>query len=113
MPSCGITHPLICMGLVIISMKTIATCILISAMLLVLSSVGAAPADGTIDEGEYEESVSLGGGAMVIHWTVDGEVLHMALDGATDGWIAIGFEPTVAMRDADMVIGWYDNGEVV
>ncbi len=31
----------------------------------------------------------------------------MALKGKTTGWVAIGFEPSYAMKDADMVIGGF------
>lgn len=36
----------------------------------------------------------------------------MALVGKTKGWVAIGFEPTSRMKDADMIIGWVQDGKV-
>ena len=65
--------------------------------------------DGKIEEGEYSNHVNLG--KMEIYWRTDGEYLYMALKGATKGWVAIGFGPTQAMKDADMVIGWVKDGK--
>lgn len=69
--------------------------------------------DGTIDADEYEYSVSFAGGDYKLHWRLDGELIHMAMEGKTNGWVAIGFEPKKRMEDADMVFGWVmDNGIV-
>ncbi len=35
----------------------------------------------------------------------------MGLAGQAEGFVAIGFEPTQAMKDADMVMGWVSGGE--
>jgi hypothetical protein len=35
----------------------------------------------------------------------------MGLAGRAEGFVAIGFEPTQAMKDADMVMGWVSRGE--
>ncbi|USH00123.1 hypothetical protein K1720_01155 [Thermococcus argininiproducens] len=69
-------------------------------------------ADGVIGEKEYAHNVSLAGGKLVVYWRNDEEFLYVALKGQTLGWVAIGFEPTDKMKDADMVFGWVENGEV-
>ncbi|MDI3475386.1 MAG: hypothetical protein PWQ79_1397 [Thermococcaceae archaeon] len=74
--------------------------------------LGEWKADGIIGENEYSHELSLAGGKLVIYWRNDDEYLYMALKGETTGWIAIGFEPSRAMKDADMVFGWVENGEV-
>lgn len=66
--------------------------------------------DGIISEGEYMKNLTLSNGRYAVHWKNDAENLHMALDGQTNGFIAIGFEPTQAMKDADMVMGWVSDG---
>ena len=67
--------------------------------------------DGIISEGEYSKNLSLSGGNYIVHWKNDGENLYMALEGRAEGFVAIGFEPTQAMKDADMVLGWASRGE--
>jgi hypothetical protein len=68
-------------------------------------------ADGLIDDREYPHSSSLSD-RFTIYWRNDNQFLYMALEGETSGWVAIGFEPTNRMKDADMVFGWVENGQV-
>lgn len=71
-------------------------------------------ADGIISEGEYAGSLAVGDGLLTIYWRVDGEYLLMGLKGKTEGWVAIGFEPSTRMKDADIIFGWvYPNGTPV
>jgi len=67
--------------------------------------------DGIISPGEYAKNLTLANGRYAVHWKNDAEDLYMALEGRTDGFVAIGFEPTQAMMDADMVMGWVSGGE--
>ncbi|MDF0589579.1 DOMON domain-containing protein [Candidatus Methanocrinis natronophilus] len=69
--------------------------------------------DGVISEGEYARKISLSGGIFEVFWKNDAETLYMAIKGETGGWVSIGFDPSVWMRDADIVIGYVDDeGEV-
>ncbi len=69
--------------------------------------------DGTISSGEYDGELTLADGRMVIYWKNDGTRLYMGLWGQTTGFVAIGFEPTSAMKDADMVLGYISGGQAV
>jgi hypothetical protein len=53
------------------------------------------------------------GGEMMICWRSDQEYLYMALNGSTAGWIAVGFEPSEWMKDADIVQGSVEGGKAV
>ena len=68
-------------------------------------------ADGVISAGEYDGEVTLANGQMVVYWKNDGTTLYMGLWGQVTGWMAIGFEPTTAMKDADMIIGSVSGGQ--
>ncbi|AHF79811.1 DOMON domain-containing protein [Thermococcus paralvinellae] len=70
-------------------------------------------ADGVISPNEYPHKQSLAGGKFIVYWRNDGEYLYMALKGQTTGWVAIGFEPSNAMKDADIIFGWVKNGQVI
>jgi len=69
-------------------------------------------ADGLVGVSEYSRSMLLQsparqgyrGGDMEISWRNDQEYLYLALNGSTDGWLAIGFEPLEWMKNADIVM---------
>jgi hypothetical protein len=67
--------------------------------------------DGIISVGEYSKNLTLSDGKYVVHWRNTAEDLYMALSGKTEGFVAIGFEPSQAMKDADMVMGWVSGGK--
>jgi hypothetical protein len=78
-------------------------------------------ADGAVGDGEYTHSMLLqssarqgySGGEMVVSWRNDQEYLYLAMNGSTDGWLAIGFEPLEWMKDADMILASVQNGKTV
>jgi len=65
--------------------------------------------DGVVEEGEYPNEASFGDGHYVLHWEVDGDEARFGIVAQTAGWVAVGFEPTRRMLDADMWFGW-DSG---
>lgn len=67
--------------------------------------------DGIISPGEYSKNLSLSSGRYTVHWRNDASDLFMALEGRTEGFVAIGFEPVQAMMGADMFMGWVSGGE--
>jgi hypothetical protein len=46
-------------------------------------------------------------------WEVGDGDLAVSVTAPTDGWIAVGFEPTMAMKDANIIIGYVSGGEVL
>ncbi len=85
--------------------------ILLCLTLLLALGGGAMPvlaitADGVQQPGEYPHETSFAGGDFQVYWEIQGDTLNMALVVKSAGWVAIGFSPTVKMKDADMVIGW-------
>lgn len=69
-------------------------------------------ADGVVGESEYSRSMLLhgparqgySGGEMEVSWKNDGQYLYLGLNGSTDGWLAIGFEPLEWMKNADIIL---------
>ena len=45
-------------------------------------------------------------------WRVenDGATLHVILSAPTTGWVAVGFNPSVMMKDANFIIGYVEDG---
>lgn len=48
-----------------------------------------------------------------LRWRVLGENLEVSVSYATTGWVAVGFDPTRMMRDANIIIGYVADGEAV
>lgn len=73
-----------------------------------VTTAGLAPwvPDGVVSPGEYQGEASYAGGAFKVYWRVEDGYIYIALVGRTEGWVAIGFEPTTMMKDADMVIAY-------
>ena len=47
-----------------------------------------------------------------LEWMVDGDVLKLKISAPVTGWVAVGFNPTNKMKDADIIIGYVDDGEL-
>ncbi len=67
--------------------------------------------DGVISAGEYAENLNLSSGRYKVHWRNNADELLMGLEGRTEGFVAIGFEPVQAMMGADMIMGWVSGGK--
>lgn len=68
-------------------------------------------ADGVISEGEYDQSLDFGD--IRIWWTHDGTYLYLAMEGDTEGWVAVGINPERGMQGADYIFGYVENGEAL
>ena len=74
------------------------------------STGGDSTADSseTSDDG-YKEITQQG---FVFRWRIEGETLHVVLRHPTTGWLAVGFDPSRMMKDANMILGYVADGEV-
>ena len=78
-------------------------------------------ADGIVGAGEYSRSVLLqgparqgySGGDLAVSWKNDKENLYLALNGSTDAWLAIGFDPLEWMKNADIILASVQEGKAV
>jgi hypothetical protein len=46
-----------------------------------------------------------------MQWKVDGDRIDFIISAPTTGWVSIGFDPSQAMKDAQMVFGFVSGGE--
>lgn len=98
--------------------RKISKVIVIGVFLLVLSvfmsgQVAAQTVpeiDGVIAAEEYRGSVETGIG-MEVYWAQDDENLYIGLISPGEGWFAFGFQPTLRMRDASIIIAAFEDGE--
>jgi len=68
-------------------------------------------ADGVLGDMEYLGEMSYGN--YEIRWLTDDQYIYIGIRAKTTGWVAIGFEPTSGMKDADMVFGFVQGSEIV
>lgn len=81
-------------------------------------ATGEWKADGIVGESEYSRSMLLqaparqgySGGDMEVSWKNDDEYLYLALNGSTDGWLSIGFDPLEWMKDSDIILASVQGG---
>jgi len=59
---------------------------------------------------EYQHSISAE--KMTFDWSVEGDKLAIKLSAPTKGWVAVGFNPSKKMKDANIVIGYVKKGNV-
>ena len=48
---------------------------------------------------------------MTFAWKIEGDTLHGKMSAKTKGWVAVGFNPSSKMKDANFIIGYVKNGE--
>ena len=49
---------------------------------------------------------------IVFYWEIVDKNINIILSAPTEGWVAVGFNPSKMMKDADILIGYVENGEV-
>jgi hypothetical protein len=87
------------------------------AFVLILLGISAAPllAGGSVEEVEPQEGPDeyrvVEAEDFTFAWKVSGESLEVRMSAATTGWVSVGFDPSRAMRDADMKFGFVSEDE--
>jgi hypothetical protein len=65
--------------------------------------------DGVLGENEYlGEMLS---GNFEIRWLKNDKTAYFGIRAKTGGWVAVGFSPSDRMKDADMVLGFVNDGQ--
>jgi hypothetical protein len=49
---------------------------------------------------------------MKFYWLVDPDTIHCVVSAPTNGWVAVGFDPSNVMQDANFIIGYVENDSV-
>jgi len=66
--------------------------------------------DQVLNEEGMQEIITENG--IVMSWKVDGPSLIIRISARSEGWVAVGFEPTQAMKDANFIIAYMKDGTV-
>ena len=88
---------------------------LILLCLLLISTVafagGKKEGDGfSVPVRDGYQSVTVDDLSFQLQWQIDGDMLNLQMAAPTTGWIAVGFEPTNKMKDANILIGYIADG---
>jgi hypothetical protein len=67
-------------------------------------------ADGVIGDGEYNGTQSYDN--YELWWAADEQFIYIAMKAKTTGWVSIALPSGPAMKDADMVLGFVQDGTV-
>lgn len=59
---------------------------------------------------DYQHSIDLK--KLQLSWSVEGDMLKVQVSGQTEGWVAVGFNATSQMKDANIIIGQVRRGRV-
>lgn len=58
----------------------------------------------------YQTATAVG---VTVQWQVVEDMLNVQISAETTGWVAVGFDPSNKMKDANILIGYVSNGEVM
>jgi len=67
-------------------------------------------ADGVIKANEYHSSNKYDD--YELYWRSDEQYLYIGMKAKTNGWVSIGIQPGSKMKDADMIFGFVEDGQV-
>ena len=79
--------------------------------LVLAEKPGAWKADGVIADNEYSKVQIFG--ELEVYSRIDGDMVRLALKAKTNGYVAIGFDPSERMKDADIILGFMKDGQAV
>ena len=96
-------------------LSTVILAFLIAATAVFAGGDGEKDGVGSADASSIAvmDGYSSGSAAGVqVQWRVTGDTLSVQVAAATTGWIAVGFDPSNRMADANIIIGYVSGGEV-
>jgi len=82
------------------------------AVALILAGCQKTPAptmQSVVNAKGYREASLIG---MKLQWKFDGQDLEIVLTAPTTGWVAIGFDPSTMMKDANFILAYVKDGQV-
>ena len=63
----------------------------------------------SVQSASYDHEMEAKGATFA--WKVDGDTLHGKVSAKTKGWVAVGFNPSKKMKDANYIIGYVKDGQ--
>ncbi len=73
------------------------------------SDDGGTGTDGGPDDEGFKQTSA---GGVTLKWKVEGSNLSVKVSASTTGWVAVGFDPTSRMQNANIIIGYVSGSSV-
>ncbi len=89
-------------------MKKRNTFAFIAVLLVLVAALAGAQSQEKDEDGFWKVSAM----GMDLRWKVEGEWLSVSVSAPTTGWVAVGFDPTGKMKDANIIIGYVKDSEL-
>lgn len=67
---------------------------------------------GTAVKGDKGYTYTITVDKIQFSWLLSGKIIHVKLRAETSGWVAVGFNPTDRMKDANFIMGFVKDGKV-
>lgn len=83
--------------------------------LIITGGCGSGTEDREPEQAEASDGVSSAGisrNGFGLVWELSEDDITFTMSAPTTGWVAVGFDPSAAMLDADIIIGYVEEGEV-
>lgn len=80
----------------------------IAVLLVLVAALAGAQSQEKDSDGTWKISAI----GMDLSWKVEGEWLNVSVSAPTTGWVAVGFDPTGKMKDANIIIGYMKDGDL-
>jgi hypothetical protein len=84
---------------------------LVAVVCLLAAVITAEAFEQKLNAAGFQEVRAANG--MVLQWKVEDDRLHVIVSGRTEGWVAVGFNPSDKMKDANFILGYVSGDEVV
>lgn len=96
-------------------MKLIRKAMILSFLMICVALVpvfsGGDEEEGGSDMMGLEGYQSVTESGVNVQWMVEGDTLHIQVTAKTTGWVAVGFDPSNMMQDANILIGYVADGK--
>lgn len=69
--------------------------------------------NGVVEENEYQFLVEDSATGLAVYWSQDNTLLYMGITGLGPGWAAVGFNPSFAMKDANIIMMAFSEGQAL
>ncbi len=90
--------------------RAVATLVVASVMAFFSACTAAAPPQQTDNGAGYSQITAL---SITLQWRVLGTDLEVIVSAPTTGWVAVGFNPSSRMKDANIILAKVENGAPV
>ncbi len=94
---------------------TVFVCALSLMTLMLAEGCGSGTEDREPEHDEAsgdESAAGISRDGYTLVWEFDEEDITFTMSAPTTGWVAVGFDPSAAMLDADIIIGYVEDGDV-